>query len=219
MREDQRQPQDGKTCLLRSREVEVLLVSPQRKTVGGFFGIGATSFLEFEVKTAEMEWVVGRRYSDFIWLRTHLRKMYPTQIVPPIPEKKASKRTQRHVEKRIRILTYFLNDLMVVPEFKNNRIVEGFLKLKDAAKLTQLKEDGDKMRPAQSVSQVETESGEIVVNFSLENKANMEEMRKIVPEMERIYKLITRQGKTLQVIQTDEVNTLYEMGNLFSSLH
>ena len=59
--------------------------SPQRKTIGGFFGIGATSFLEFEVKTLETGWVVGRRYSDFVWLRAFLRKMYPTHIVPPIP--------------------------------------------------------------------------------------------------------------------------------------
>jgi hypothetical protein len=34
-------------------------------------------------------------------------------------------------------------------------------------------------------------------------------MKKVVPEMERIYKQITRQGKALQAIQTDEVNALY----------
>lgn len=44
-------------------------------------------------------------------------------------------------------------------------------------------------------------------------------MRRIVPELERLYKQITRQGKALQVIQTDEVNTLYEMGNLFAECH
>jgi len=32
-------------------KVNFMLDSPQRKTIGGFFGIGATSFLEFEVKT------------------------------------------------------------------------------------------------------------------------------------------------------------------------
>lgn len=70
-----------------------------------------------------MGWLVGRRYSDFVWLRNYLRKVYPTQVVPPIPEKKASKRTQRHVEKRMRILTYFLNDVVSIPEFMNNKIV------------------------------------------------------------------------------------------------
>jgi hypothetical protein len=51
-----------------------------------------------------MKWEVGRRYSDFIWLRNYLLKAYPSQIVPPIPQKKAAKRTKRHVEKRMKIL-------------------------------------------------------------------------------------------------------------------
>lgn len=88
-----------------------------------------------------MNWLVGRRYSDFVWLRTYLRNKYPTQVVPPIPEKKAAKRTQRHVEKRMRILEYFLNDLMAVPEFRNNRYVEGFLRVTEPSKFVKLKEE------------------------------------------------------------------------------
>lgn len=57
------------------------------------------------------------------------------------------------------------------------------------------------------------------MNFSLENKAYMEEMKRCIPDMEKLYKQITRQGKALQAIQTDEVNILYEMGNLFAELH
>ncbi len=93
-------------------------------------GIGATSFLEFQVSTQGMGWNVGRRYSDFIWLRGMLRKFYPTQIIPPIPNKKASKRTVRHIEKRMRILSLFLNDLVKTPEMFNSRYVEGFLSIK-----------------------------------------------------------------------------------------
>lgn len=65
------------------------------------------------------------------------------------------------------------------------------------------------MKYGGSVNSIESEMGEVTVNFNLENKAYMEEMRRVIPEMERLYKYITRQGKALQVIQTDEVNTLY----------
>lgn len=34
-----------------SIRVKVNLFSPERKTVGGLFGIGGTSFLEFKVQT------------------------------------------------------------------------------------------------------------------------------------------------------------------------
>ena len=59
----------------------------------------------------------------------------------------------------MRILTYFLNDLMKIPEFRNNKVVEGFLKIKDNAKFSQMKEDGDKMKATETVNHVETQTG------------------------------------------------------------
>ena len=83
----------------------------------------------------------------------------------------------------MRILTYFLNDLMNIPEFMNNKIVEGFLKLKDNAKFSQMKEDGDKMKPTGTVNHVETVTGQVIVNFNVDNKAYLEEMKKNIPEI------------------------------------
>lgn len=74
----------------------------------------------------------------------------------------------------MRILTYFLNDVVNITEFVNNKYVQAFLKLTDNAKLQQLKEEGDKLKMGGTVNHVETESGEITVNFNLENKAYME---------------------------------------------
>ncbi len=102
--------------------------------MGGIFGIGASSFLEFQVKTFGVDWCVGRRYSDFIWLRSTLKKMYPSLIIPPIPNKKASKRTARHIEKRMKILSYFINDLIKIPEIVNSRYLDGFLSFKEQNK-------------------------------------------------------------------------------------
>lgn len=67
--------------------------------------------------------------------------MYPSQIVPPIPEKKAAKRTKRHVEKRMKILEYFLNDLLNIPQFLNNKYVQAFLSVSDGPKFNSIKSD------------------------------------------------------------------------------
>ena len=76
-------------------------------------GIGATSFLCFKVWSYGLsKSFVWRRYSDFVWLRNALVKFYPTQIIPPIPNKKASKRLPRQYLKRMRILAMFLNDVV-----------------------------------------------------------------------------------------------------------
>jgi hypothetical protein len=97
--------------------------------------------LEFKVRTPLLKWNVGRRYSDFIALRNYLQRIYPAQIVPPIPEKKAAKRTKRHLEKRMKILEYFLNDLTNIPEFINNKYVQGFLSISDGPKFKNLQND------------------------------------------------------------------------------
>lgn len=97
------------------------IFSPERKYSGGLFGLGSTSFLEFVVTTSAVNWSVGRRYSDFIWFRNILKKFFPSLIIPPIPNKKAAKRSSRQIEKRMRILTYFLNDLVKIPEIVNSK--------------------------------------------------------------------------------------------------
>lgn len=86
------------------KTIKCIVSDPERKNTGGLFGIGGTSFLEFKVQTFELGWKVGRRYSDFVWLRAYLLKAYPSHIIPPVPQKKAAKRTQRHIEKRMKIL-------------------------------------------------------------------------------------------------------------------
>lgn len=54
----------------------------------------------------------------------------------------------------MRILTYFLNDVVNIPEFINNKMVEGFLKIKDNAKFAQLKEEGEKFKPGGTVNHI-----------------------------------------------------------------
>lgn len=52
-----------------------------------------------------------------------------------------------------------------------------------------------------------------------ENKTFFDLMQAKVPEFQRLFKEITRGGKKLQRIITDEVNALYEVGNLFADMH
>jgi hypothetical protein len=105
-------------------------------------GIGGTSFLVFQVRIYGLQKEpVERRYSDFVWLRNILRKFFPTYVIPPIPNKKAHKRTAYQIRKRMRILTLFLNDIVKMPILLNNKYVEGFLLFKDANKFEKLKEE------------------------------------------------------------------------------
>lgn len=54
-------------------------------------GIFSSSYANFRIHTLPFDWEVNRRFSDFLWLRTYLIKIYPGIFIPPIPTKKAKR--------------------------------------------------------------------------------------------------------------------------------
>lgn len=140
---------------------------PQRKSTGGLFGIGAVSFLLFKITTFDFKWEVRRRYSDFQWLRAVICKFYPTYVVPPIPKKNAKKRTQRDLEKRMRILTYFLNDIALIPEIFQSKYVTGFLNMTNESQFEDLKKEGTNKEVFETITSLETTSGTVDLKLNL----------------------------------------------------
>lgn len=67
------------------QQVPINLFSPEKKSSGGLFGIGASTFFEYQVTTVELGWDVKRRFADFVWLRNYLTRIYPTLIIPCLP--------------------------------------------------------------------------------------------------------------------------------------
>ncbi|KAJ2715684.1 Sorting nexin, cytoplasm-to-vacuole targeting pathway/endosomal sorting [Coemansia spiralis] len=94
-----------------------------------------SSFIAYTIAYGEYE--VKRRYSEFESLRSCLCRLYPTFIVPPIPEKhsltqyavlqKRAKEDQYIIERRKRMLERFLNHLVVHPILSSEHILHRFL--------------------------------------------------------------------------------------------
>ncbi|KAF9976585.1 Sorting nexin, cytoplasm-to-vacuole targeting pathway/endosomal sorting [Actinomortierella ambigua] len=94
----------------------MLLITAATKVADG---LTAGTFVAYTIKVGDTE--VRRRYSEFEALRKVLCRIYPTLIVPPIPEKHSisnyanipnkSKEDAAMVEKRKRMLQKFLNRL------------------------------------------------------------------------------------------------------------
>ncbi|KAF9937410.1 Sorting nexin, cytoplasm-to-vacuole targeting pathway/endosomal sorting [Mortierella alpina] len=110
----------GTTCCgissLLHQPHQSLLVTSASKIADG---LTASAFVSYTIKIGDNE--VKRRYSEFESLRKVLCRIYPTLIVPPIPEKHTisnyaniqnkSKEDAAMVEKRKRMLQKFLNRL------------------------------------------------------------------------------------------------------------
>ena len=73
-----------------------------------------------------MNWTVHRRYSDFIWLRNILCKIFIGQVVPPIPNKKTGGRRfeEDFIEKRMKFLNKFISAVLENEVFKT---IESFI--------------------------------------------------------------------------------------------
>ncbi|XP_063229993.1 sorting nexin-7-like [Bacillus rossius redtenbacheri] len=80
--------QDLSELTLDTRDLQVKVDNPQKhldtlETYITFRIHTRTSRAEFE----EMEYVVRRRYNDFVWLRQKLVEAFPTHLIPPLPAK------------------------------------------------------------------------------------------------------------------------------------
>ena len=96
----------------------------------------------YEINTDPLLWKVLRRYSDFIWLRETLMKLYPGIYCPPIPEKKAgpARLEDKFIEKRRLFLTQFINDLCKNEIFKSSDALNDFLSIQDRNRFEKIKD-------------------------------------------------------------------------------
>lgn len=58
-----------------------------------------------------MDWNVKRRFSEFIWLRNTLLKIYPGLVVPTLIEKSLQKTSLELLSKRKIMMEYFLKEI------------------------------------------------------------------------------------------------------------
>lgn len=123
-----------------SSRVEQILMSPQ----GAHISIieaskshegNSRGFIAYTIKIGDV--TVRRRYSEFESLRTTLTKLFPTLIVPPIPEKHTmsdyaasptrAKEDVGIIEHRQRMLAVFLNRCNAMPQIKESSVFQRFL--------------------------------------------------------------------------------------------
>ncbi|KAJ1661977.1 Sorting nexin, cytoplasm-to-vacuole targeting pathway/endosomal sorting [Coemansia sp. RSA 1813] len=94
-----------------------------------------SSFIAYTIVFGDYE--VRRRYSEFESLRSCLCRLYPTFIVPPIPEKhsltqyavlqKRAKEDQYIIERRKRLLERFLNHIAENPILSSEHVFHRFM--------------------------------------------------------------------------------------------
>ncbi|GLV44464.1 Sorting nexin 1 [Carabus blaptoides fortunei] len=87
------------------------------------------------IEFSENEYIVRRRYNDFIWLRQKLVESYPTHIVPPLPGKHSligqlDRYSKDFILARMKLLNIFMARLVEHPILSCNEYFKVFLTAK-----------------------------------------------------------------------------------------
>jgi len=91
------------------------------------------TYVLYDVATPNFNWVVNRRYSDFIWLRDCLKFLFPGDILPLLPKKKIGNRRfeQDFINKRTEGLQKFMDGIMSNENYKASEVLNIFLSIAD----------------------------------------------------------------------------------------
>ena len=128
----------------------------------------SSNYVTYEVFTEPICWSVRRRYSDFTLLRHILCKYYPKMFIPPLPEKKmGNKRFQQEfIERRMKFLQLFMDELVQNESFKANEALTIFLNFNDHSQFEKKMKDINNYTYPQNFDDIKTLDGKV---YNLEN--------------------------------------------------
>ncbi|XP_033223633.1 sorting nexin-30-like [Belonocnema kinseyi] len=123
---------------LDSRDLQVKVDNPQKhvETLETYITFCITT-KSTRPEYNEGEYVVRRRYNDFIWLRQKLVETYPTHIIPPMPGKHSllaqlDRYSKEFIIARMKLLHVFLNRIVNHPILSCDKSLHIFLTCKPA---------------------------------------------------------------------------------------
>ena len=152
--------------ILNNKQIKVTIQNPKPVEMGFF----SSNYIVYEIETNilndKIKWLVNRRYSDFINLRTALQNQFPNNLIPPLPGKKIGGRRFEldFVSKRMHFLNEFLNNLVAVEEFKASDFLIAFLSIADRSQFEyKMKEINNLPLPPMYIEDIKTLSGKIKI--------------------------------------------------------
>ena len=203
---------------LNDKQIKVIIQNPKPVEMGFF----SSNYIVYEIQTNilpdKVTWLVNRRYSDFINLRTALQNQFPNNLVPPLPGKKMGGRRFEldFVSKRMHFLNEFLNNVVTVEEFKASDILVSFLSMSDRTQFEyRMKEMNNFSAPPLYIEDIKTLSGKIKISidsslneqyfgnvqnyFKLQNQL----LEKLNEDLKFFYKSLNSAVSNLENVQKD----------------
>ena len=103
-------------------------------------GIFSASYLTYNVQTTSpdgsVKFEVRRKDADFLFLKKHLKRVFPHIIIPPCPDRQPKLIAER-IKRREKYYSRFMQAIARCEELKSNGFLLTFLQEKDLKLFTQ----------------------------------------------------------------------------------
>ncbi|OMJ83240.1 hypothetical protein SteCoe_15895 [Stentor coeruleus] len=195
-------------------ELKVVISEP-KIVDGGFF---KKKFMSYEIWTPLMNWVVQRRYNDFLWVRNMLLITCPGSYIPPLPPRKiVGNFSVKFIRKRHKFLEDFLKGVLRDPYLRSSNDLVVFLKEGNDNEFEIYKTSRLKTKKIQAFDEVQTFEGDTICNFSEDNEifSLLDDYFNVSSQLEEEFKNTT---KSL-IKSTEKLSqTISEFSNLVDEL-
>ncbi len=203
---------------LNDKVIEVLVQNP--KLIETSFI--SSNYINYEVSTPAMNWVVFRRYSDFLWLRSVLVKFFSGHVVPPIPNKKSGGRRfeKDFIEKRMKFLQKFISAVIENEIYKASEPLIAFLSMTDHNQFEAKMKELTSFQPSPYIEEIKTFSGTVSIASSQDD--NEKYFKNIANYFRIQYQLYERLNGNLKEFYNNFYATQKSMENIqkdFEILH
>lgn len=195
----------------------IISISLPKVTEGNLF---SKSYVTYLIETKPLGLQVRRRFSDFIWLHDILQSQYINCIIPPIIKKSYIRAlTDVQIQKRMRAMEKFLQEVILHPLLRNSQIVYDFISIRDEKDYNLKKQAYSKMTGPTKAEDIKTLSGEINISINKDKEILAEKIKKISENNEEILKKITKEYKLLTQLIQDVNNKITDINILWDDLY
>ena len=202
---------------LNDKNITVEIKNPTEKS-GGMF---TKAFILYDVSTSPMNWMVQRRFSDFDALRQILVKYYPSYHVPPLPGKKIGNRRfdLDFIQKRMKFLNLFINNVVKREEFKASEILTSFLSYTDRGKFEAKFKEFQTQVPSSYVEDYKNLDGKVTISHDEGNEKYFTNISKYFRLQRQIFQKLNHGLKGFYNSLTSACESLQEVHKYFEIMH
>ena len=203
--------------VLNDKTIKISVKNPKEMD-GGVFG---KNYILYEVQTESIGWVVTRRYSDFDLLRMLLAKYFPSYNVPPLPNKKMGNRRLEpdFIEKRMKFLNLFINNVVKSEDFKASEILIAFLSYTERGKFESKFKEYQTQVPSSYVEDYKTLDGKVIISHDEGNERYFANISKYFKLQEQILLKLNFSLKNFYKTLTAACDHLQDVKKNFEILH